>query len=219
MNNTTDIRQLIRDLNFETVCDHYNRRVETSSKLRSLLAANMVENYVGLALGIDDLYGNYSAWDHKLGPRILEARSDVAVFKLAVKLSKIQSEKEMLDCIYAENIPYLKVSVGSEIATLLQPSVHWVANSRSIWAYLLMKHASIDAANEELHLYQTGGYESEMQYKIWCDIHQRMHINLQKLGDWGNEEAVVQSHATSEEKYFFIWADAIANALYEEHAT
>ena len=141
----------VTELDFEDVVDQYNVRVEMSTRLLSLLNKKSKEGYVHLALGMDDIHGNYSARDHDLGPRILSARQPDAVFNLAKQMQTINDSLDLQRVIYEANIPYLKISVGTEMALLLQPSVHWVANSRSIWSHLLVKHRSISKAKEELN--------------------------------------------------------------------
>jgi len=205
----------VTDLNFQDVVDQYNVRVEMSSRLISLLNRNREKEYIGLALGMDDIHGNYSARDHDLGPRILTARSSNTVFALAKQIQTVEDCLDLQHLIYEANIPYLKISVGTEIALMLQPSVHWVANSRSIWSHLLVKHRSIGKAKEELKLYRDGFDNSEMAYKLWCAIHTDMHANVCLLSELGTTTAIEQGVEPGEDDY--LWADAVSNALYERH--
>ena len=205
----------VTELDFEDVVDHYNARLATSTRLQSLLDRDKKEEYVHLALGMDDIHGNYSARDHDLGPRILNSRCSDAVFALAKHLQTTENDRELQRAIYASNIPYLKISVGTEMALLLRPSVHWVANSRSIWSHLLVKHRSISKAKEELALYRAGFEDSEMAYKLWCGIHTRMHADVCLLSELGINAAIQQGVTPGENNY--LWADAVSNALYERH--
>ena len=201
------------EIDYGYVANHYAKRLLVADRLKSLLSLGADQKYAELALGINDPYGNYSAAEHGHGPKILENRSHKAVFKLAQKLSDIGDAKKMLDVIYNENIPYLKVAVGSEIAMLLQPDTHWVANTRSIWSHLLIKHESPTKADEELKLYRQGIQESEMAYKMWCAIHAEMKDHLQMIADGG--ASIAQKQGVNPGTHIFLWADAVANALYE----
>ena len=208
-------RKFIDELDLTSVRGHYNRRVNASEKLIFLLSSGSTKAYVNLALGIDDAYGNYSAADHNLGPKILGGRSEESVFKLASTLATAKSDKDVQRMIYEANIPYLKIGVGSEMAMLLRPELHWVANTRSIWSHLLVKHRSLAKANEELTLYRSGSQESEMAYKVWCAAHTEMKSDFSKLATAGDLAASKQGVEPGPIEY--IWADAIASALYDKH--
>ena len=70
--------------------------------------------------------------------------------------------------IYERSISYLKISVGSEIAMMLKPDIHWVGNKRTIWSHLLVKHGMNQRpANQELRLYYARDDDSEMDYSLW----------------------------------------------------
>ncbi|MFZ2407115.1 MAG: hypothetical protein WAW41_18430 [Methylobacter sp.] len=207
--------RLLSELDYSEIIDHYNHRVEISHCLKSLLAASQIQDYVDLALGIADPYGNYSAAEHGLGPRILNERPYETIFKLATKLSIVQSAREMRNDIYKSNVPYLKVGVGTEMAMLLQPDRHWVANTRSIWSHLVMRHRSIATANKALRLYREGSDESKMAYDMWCAAHEDMELDFTNLAAGGAEQAHAQGIQPGSITY--LWADAVANALYERH--
>ena len=121
----------------------------------------------------------------------------------------------MVDTIYSARIPNLKISVGSEIAMMVRPETFWVANTRSIWAHLLVKH-SFDyvKANEELRLYRDPERSSEMDYRLWKSIYIVMEKDLIRLGQLGETEAIAQKVKRGEDRN--IWFDAIANAIYEK---
>ena len=205
----------VTDLNFRDVLDQYNVRVAMSTRLISHLNSDRKQEYIGLALGMDDMHGNYSARDHDLGPKILAGRSPDTVFAFAKQLQSVKDSLDLQHLIYKANIPYLNISVGTEIALMLQPSVHWVANSRSIWSHLLVKHRSISKAKEELKLYRDGFDNGEMAYRLWCAIHTDMHANVCLLSDLGTAAALDQGVEPGEDDY--LWADAVSNALYERH--
>lgn len=203
------------DLNFEKILIHDNKRRKISKRLRDLLQKEQQKEYIDLALGLKDPYGNYSAVEHGLGEKILERSSIATVFSLAKKIESVDDSVHMLQLVYTANIPYLKVGVGSEMAMLLKPEVHWVANTRSIWAHLLIKHNSVANANEELSLYRAGSSESEMNYRIWTALHASMKENFLETADAAKKLAEKQGFKILNDNY--IWADSIANALYEKY--
>ena len=205
----------LSSINYSQVRKHYEKRLSISRKLKRLLSTGSERAYVDLALGIDDPYGNYSADEHKLGPQILARRTYKAIFRLAQLLQVADTPESMLDEIYDANIPYLKVGIGSEIAMLLQPDIHWVANTRSIWTHLVLKHKSVKIADEALALYREGISESKMAYKMWCAIHKDMELDLRSLATKSAQMAKKQNVEPG--NLVFLWADAVANALYELH--
>jgi hypothetical protein len=200
----------IKHILMADVYQHYIERREVHKRLINLLDNEQFEDYVELALGITDAAGNYSAAEHQLGPQILYNNSISSVYNLAQELRSCLSVSRIPRIIYESNLPYLKIGVGSEMAMMLNPNEYWVGNVRTIWTHLLIKHKwNYDIANEELELYREDDLSSEMAYRIWREIYLSMKDNLEILVDLGNE------HATnSDEKLKYLWADAIANALY-----
>jgi hypothetical protein len=203
------------EIDLNTTNDHYLDRKGISQKLKKLIQSEKKEEYVNLALGISDHKANYSASEHGLGEHILDNNKISSIYKLAKKfMSNELKVKDIPKIIYETNLPFLKISVGSEMATLLQPNKFWVGNTRTIWSHLVIKHkGSWEKANEELKLYQNNETPSEMEYKTWRDIYPSMKDNLEtiyKISElWANEQNV----KIGKEKY--IWIDAICNSLYE----
>src|ERR1700690_3281483 len=77
--------------------------------------------------------------------------------------------------IKAASVQFLQIGVGSEMSCMLNSKVCWVANTRTIWAHLLVKHNDNYAkADEELTLYRDNDATSEMAYKIWVGIHKML---------------------------------------------
>lgn len=193
---------------------HYDDRVEIHKILKNRLVSGNVRGYANLALGIEDPRGNYSADEHKLGPQILSENTPSAVSRLAQKLLLCHSVTHIPKTIYESNLRYLKIGVGSEMATMLRPDLFWVGNVRTIWTHLVIKHGwDYDKADEELELYRDDDISSEMAYQIWRDIYLSMEPNLSKLIGIGNKHALQSGVKAGKLKY--LWADAIANALYE----
>jgi hypothetical protein len=159
---------MIENLNMHEVREHYNARFDCHKRLSTLLKTGKTTDFLDLALGISDPIGNFSAREHGLGPQVLSANRPETIIKLAESFLSETDPNEMVRSIYEASIKYLKVSVGSEMAMMLKPSNFWVANVRTVWTHLLLKHDyDLDKANEELKLYRSQEMTSEMEYKIW----------------------------------------------------
>lgn len=196
------------------VRSHYDDRVKIHKILKSRFMSNKVKDYVNLALGIEDHRGNYSASEYKLGAQILMENTPSSVFSLAQKLFSCKLVAHIPKTIYNANTQYIKIGVGSEMAAMLRPESFWVGNVRTIWTHLLIKHDwDYDNVKEELQLYKNNDISSEMAYQIWRDIYLSMEPNLSKLVEIGNKSASQNGVKPGRLKY--LWADAIANELYE----
>lgn len=113
-------------------------------------------------------------------------------------------------------INYLKIGVGSEASCMLNPRVCWVANTRTIWTHLVIKHAdNFNKADEELKLYRDHNDSSEMAYRIWVAIHRELAVSMMRIASEGERLATKASVKPGKTKY--IWADAISNALYSSY--
>lgn len=198
------------------VLKNYFYRKRIGQQLRDLLLHGSASQFAELALGIVNPTGNYSAAEHQLGPKILSQRSSTIIRDLASRIRKSTTAMTMLDEVYQANIPWLKVGVGSEMAMLLKPREFWVANTRTVWAHLLLKHKfDLARANEALQLYRSGDQNSEMAYRIWKAIYLEIGSSVIGLTERGNVEARSQGVKPGERQN--LWFDAIANSLYEEH--
>jgi hypothetical protein len=203
------------DIDLHSVNEHYMQRKAISKQLGRLLADCDDDKYVELAVGVSDPLANYSAHEHQLGPQILANNPNSAVFALAQRLANPKLKvTHVPKSIYDANLAYLKISVGSEIACLLQPNRFWVGNVRTIWSHLVIKHkGDWERANEELELYRFGDVSSEMNYQIWRDIYLSMEASLDVIGRIAEGWAQKQNIKPGKLKY--IWIDALCSALYE----
>lgn len=202
-------------LDMPDVRQHYLNRRSTHRLLLKHLKDGDKNAYVMLALGITDPSGNYSAAERGLGYLILKPRGgEDRVFDLAQKIMACPGPRQLPPLIQRADIPYLKISVGSEMAAMLRPNEFWVGNVRTIWCHLLVKHnEDYDKANEELELYREGDWGSEMAYPIWADIYVKMDKNLRVIEKDGNAEAKSQKVKIGKLRY--LWIDAICNAMYD----
>jgi hypothetical protein len=208
---------MIEELDMAEVCEHYDIRFECHQHLSALLRKGKADDYLDLALGISESQGNFSAHEHGLGPQILSSNRPASIIKLAKSFLSESDPNRMVASIYAAHLKYLKVSVGSEMAMMLKPDIFWVANVRTVWTHLLLKHGyNLGKANEELKLYRSQEMTSEMEYQIWKEIYRLMKPSIAKVCEKGN--AVSLEQGTDPCPLAYLWFDAIANALYEQFA-
>jgi hypothetical protein len=213
----TPVATILAKLDMRNVRDLYLRREWAHETLRQLFTAGAVHDFVQLALGISNPAGNFSAAEHGLGPRVLLESSEDDVFKLATEIEKCSNTRDLPDLIYQHRLPYLKISVGSEIAMMLKPNVHWVGNVRTIWSHLLIKHnGKRKRANKELSLYRDEDRDSEMDYRIWRDIYRDLERNILEVGCLAAE--VATNKGVRPGPLRFMWADAVASELFEQFA-
>jgi hypothetical protein len=82
--------------------------------------------------------------------------------------------------------------------------------------YLVLKHGgSIRRADEELKLYRDADQNSEMAYRQWAGLHRELGSSMARLAEVGGKLSISAS-SIQPGKLKFIWADAIANWLYEQ---
>jgi hypothetical protein len=99
---------------------------------------------------------------------------------------------------------------------MLNPRVCWVANVRTIWTHLVIKHAdNFQKAAEELQLYRDSDVTSEMAYEMWQAIHGELAGTITRVAEEGAQLAKRAAVSPGSVKY--IWADAIANQLYQDY--
>lgn len=98
----------------------------------------------------------------------------------------------------------------------MNPEHCWVANVRTIWTHLVVKHAdNFKRADEELELYRDAGVGSEMDYQMWEAIHAELAASMTRIAEEGRRLAMKVKVTPGSVTY--LWADAIANRLYEQN--
>jgi hypothetical protein len=210
---------VLDELNWVAVKEQYEVRVGVCARLDRHFSSADHREFFDLALGISDSAGNYSASEHGLGPRVRTANRDPdqQVWRLAGSFRTLRSAREVPALIRDAQIGYLSIGVGSEISCLMNPTVCWVANTRTIWTHLVVKHNdNFTLANEELALYRASDVTSEMEYAAWSAIHAELDVALTRISEEGSQLARGASVEPGSIKY--LWADAIANAVYEAHS-
>lgn len=206
---------IMSQLDYTRIADHYTERVAAHRDLVRAFKAKRADDFADLALGIASPIGNYSASEHGLGPKVLSRAQPARVLGLARELVA-GDPMDVPRIVWDADIWQLKISVGSEIAAMVEPRRFWVTNTRTVWAHLLVKHNdNVKKANDELQAYRDNDpqYTSEMQYAIWSDIHLKLDTALTRLAEAGAEHAKKQRVKAGDLSY--LWADAVANALYE----
>lgn len=208
----------LASLNWNLVRQHYDERELVHRRMRKLHGGGLIKQFFDLAVGISDPNGNYSAAEHSIGPKVAmyNPNAPKRVFDLASNFLTVEQGLDVPPLIRAAAISYLQIGVGSELSCMMNPTICWVANSRTIWAHLLIKHNdNYSKADEELALYRDNDTSSEMAYKIWVGIHRTLDTAMTRLAAMGTQQAKVNGVSPGALKY--LWADAVANALYAEH--
>lgn len=205
-------------LSWENVREHYDERVNVHEELLRLHDRGPSDELAQLLVGLSNPAGNYSAAEHRLGPKILGSNSNVnrRLHDLAGKFRALTKARTVPQLIRVEALSYLAIGVGSEASCMMNPGVCWVANTRSIWTHLVIKHADDFAkADEELRLYRDNDTSSEMAYAIWTEIHRLLETSMTRVAEEGARLA--RADGVEPGDIAFLWADAIASALYAEH--
>ncbi len=198
--------------------EHYDDRVDIHDKLLHLHDQGPSNTFTQLLVGMSDPAGNYSAAEHRLGPKILGSNANVnrRLHDLAGKFRGLTQPRAVPQLIREASLSYLAIGVGSEASCLMNPDVCWVANTRSIWTHLVIKHADDFAkADEELRLYRDNDMSSEMAYQIWTHIHGLLDTSMTRVSKEGARLARIEGVEPGD--ISFLWADAVANALYAGH--
>ena len=205
-------------VDWAVVRKNYNNRIRVHKELVRLHKERSFTAFADVALGITDNDGNYSAAEHGLGPKILALNLNAAqhVFDLASTFIPLADARDVPALIWRAGLKYLQIGVGSEISCMVNPQVCWVANTRTIWTHLVIKHGyDVAKADTELALYRDADVTSEMAYKAWADIHTKLDVALTHVAKLGQTSARKASVKPGD--ILYLWADAIASHLYGMH--
>lgn len=209
---------MIDQLDMYAVRCHYDNRIDIHERLLALLKRKDYDGYLDIALGITDADGNFSASEHGLGEAILAENKSETIITLVQLFLTETIPIGIVDSIYRANVKFLKISIGSEMAMMLKPDFFWVANVRTVWTHLLIKHDyNLEKANEELKLYRSQELTSEMEYRVWKQIYSLMKPSIKKGCNHGNITAKEQNIKIGEHPY--LWFDVIASSLYDKFST
>lgn len=206
------------EVNWADVREHYDERHATHKRLIKLHDGKLKKEFFRLAMGIESASGNYSAAEHGIGPRVAaeNLNHETRVFDLATGLRAVVKGTAVPKIVREAGLRYLAIGVGSELSCMVNPTVCWVANTRTIWTHLVIKHAdNVAVADEALKLYRDSDASSEMAYQIWTGIHRELDTAMTRIAELGNKGAKEDGVVPGPIKY--LWADAIANWLYQEY--
>ena len=205
----------IANLDWEEVRKHYDLRCSTHKQLLQLMKQGKRSEFVDLLLGISDPNGNYSAVEHGLGPYILGENANAVnrVWDLARLFRSVKTAHEVPKLIRQAGLEYLQIGVGSEASCMLNPRVCRVANARTIWTHLVIKHTDdFEKADMELRLYRDDDSTSEMAYAIWTELHSELATSMTWTAKEG--EQLAREAGVAAGSLTYLWADCIADALY-----
>jgi len=207
----------ISKLDWTEVREHYDLRHSIHKQLLELMEREDRTEFVELLLGMSDQNGNYSAVEHGLGPLILGENFNVVnrLWDLSWQFRSLKTAHEVPKLIRQARLQYLQIGVGSEASCMLNPSVCWVANARTIWTQLVIKHGDFEKADTELRLYRDADSTSEMAYPIWTDLHSELATSMTGIAKEGKHLARQAGVAAGSKTH--LWADCIANALYASY--
>lgn len=205
-------------LDWKAVRDQYDLRGRVHRQLLALHRQRKVSDFVDLLLGISDPAGNYSAAEHGLGPKVLteNLNAEDRLWAVAEEFLALRNPHDVPPTIRRTGLRYFQIGVGSEASCMMNPQVCWVANVRTIWTHLVIKHAdSFRKADEELELYRESDVTSEMAYQMWQAIHGELAGTITRIAEEGTRLSTAAGVTPGPIKY--LWADAIANQLYADH--
>lgn len=209
---------MLSHISMDLVKTHFNERVSTHHKLCQLLENNNIQEFVNIAVGIDEYIsnGNYSASEHSLGERIIGSNHNVynRIFSFAQQVYATQQRLNMPREIRGLDLSFLKISVGSEIAAMLKPDMYWVANVRTLWTQAYINNNfSINDANEYIRLFrqQPDPQDIRDDYNMWSALYPTLENSLREIARIGNNFADEPTPTNN----IFLWADAICSELFE----
>jgi hypothetical protein len=209
---------VIAALDWKLVRRQYDLRLDIHRELLSHHDGRQLSEFSDLLLGISKKAANYSASEHGIGPKVLasNANPDQRLFDLASRFRSLKNASDVPVFIRAAGIKYFQIGVGSEASCMINPDVCWVANTRTIWTDLVIKHAdNFKKADDQLKLYRESDLDSEMEYSKWSVLHAELVVPLTRIAEQGEELARFSGVAPGKLK--FLWADSIANELYDLH--
>jgi hypothetical protein len=214
------VMAILKGFDWRAVKHHYDKRAGISNQLQHLHEQRNVSDFAQLAVGLSDFHANYSASEgHRpLGPYILGSNTNAErrLFELAENFTVLADAHKIPEIIRAARIKYLFIGVGSEISCMMNPRICWVANRRTIWTHLVIKHADdIAKADAELELYKDSNETSEMAYNKWAAIHGELSVALTRIAE--ESRSLSKKSKIPAGEISFLWADAIASHLYGLH--
>jgi hypothetical protein len=208
----------MKRLNWARIRALYDERKAIHDLAAKLRLTEKRMGFAELVLGVSDPAGNFSASRHGLGQRVLAFNDNPAerVHRAAEQFAQLKTAAPGPGIIERTGLQYFQVAVGSEVSCLVNPKVCWVANRRTIWAHLVVKHdGNTSKANQELSLYRDADADSEMDYSIWGALHGELAKSMPVLVEEGTAAARRSGIAAGALR--FLWGDVVADGLYEKY--
>ena len=208
---------IFSSLDWRRVREHYGTRERTHRQLLTLYQGENIVSFIDLLLGISDPSGNYSAAEHGIGPKVLADNPNVErrLTSVAKQFLSLTNAHDVPPIIRAASLKHFQIGVGSEASCMLNPEHCWVANVRTIWMHLVHKHDdNFEKADQELLLYRESDVYSEMAYQMWQALHAELAGTITRTSEQGTKLALQAGVEPGKIRY--LWADAIANELYDE---
>lgn len=203
-------QRLFERVDFKAVASHYAQRLSTHGHIVDLYRRGKAGPYAVAALGMTDPTGNFSAWEHDLGARILRRASPARILDFARTLASLPSGNDLPAAVRAADIDWLKISAASEMAAMLDPVRFWVTNIRTVWSHRVVEQNwNIATANEEIKLYRDYERDAAMEYTMWSGLHKEVGPSLLKLA------AKSAPYVKKPGEHPYMWGDAISDWLYE----
>lgn len=80
---------MLSHVSIKEIKEHYLVRERTHKQLLNFFRQKQIEKYARLAIGLTESTGNYSAYEHTLGPRILKENTVDHIFTTTTIFSKL----------------------------------------------------------------------------------------------------------------------------------
>jgi hypothetical protein len=201
-------------IDWSKVHEHYRKRVKVHKELLDLLNDSSASKFASRAL---DNEANYSAYENALKDKILGLNgksAETGIVALANEFRKVKDGHEVIAKIEKANLKFLKVSVGSEMSCMVNPSVCWVTNTRTIWSHFAMDN-NLAEANKALRLLRSNDADSKIAYKYWAAWHGEIDVSLRSLAKLGN--GLARRAGIEPGDLTYLSADAIATNFYANY--
>ena len=211
---------ILKDLDWNAIQNNYDQRVDVHYDLMRLYEAEKIIEFADLALGISKPAGNYSADRYKSGPEILAVNKykggAQAVYNLAGQfISIMDAADEVPALIKNAKLKYLAISVGSEIACMMNPETCWVCNARTVFAYIGLDQGLAQAVKAH-DLFADRSPGSEADYSLWEAYYPFVGNTLLDMA--AESAGLARKEGVMPGDVPFLWADAIASEAYERYA-
>ncbi|MGH8013623.1 MAG: hypothetical protein ACREQ4_14095 [Candidatus Binataceae bacterium] len=144
-----------------------------------------------------------------MGPRILGENPDATerIINLAREFRELRSGEDVDEALDRAATANVGIAVGSEMTCLMNPTARWITNRRTVWVYYLLRNdGNYRSANEATKISAEQG---------WSGFHLEVRQTLLNLAAAG--DIVARGYGVTPGELTYLWADAIANEMYERY--